>query len=83
MKKRINNVKNFPLRVDNKIYDRIELYASQMKISVNTAINWALDEFASQIQDEKEICQHQKISVKGDENICSDCGQDIHEFVSK
>jgi predicted HicB family RNase H-like nuclease len=54
MKNKRINVKNFPLRIDKKTYEKIELYASQMKISVNTAINWVLDEFASQVQDEKE-----------------------------
>lgn len=45
-----NENKNFALRLDNRHYERIQIYAKQMKISVNTAINWAIDEFCSQIQ---------------------------------
>lgn len=43
--KRIPNTKNFPLRMDKEYFEKLEVYAQNVKISVNTAINWAIDEF--------------------------------------
>lgn len=45
--KRIPNTKNFALRIDKEYFEKLQVYAQNNKISVNTAINWAIDEFLS------------------------------------
>lgn len=43
--KRIENVKMISLRLDNKSYPELETLTKEYKVSVNTILNWAVEEY--------------------------------------
>lgn len=45
--KKIENEIRFVLRIEKDSRDKLELYSKSKKISMNTAINWAIDEFCA------------------------------------
>lgn len=53
--KKVNKPKTFVLRLEFEKYEKLDKLAKEMKISVNTLVNWSLEEFLRKSVTPKEI----------------------------